>query len=215
MSKSEKQKFKKSIKDRRKRKSAKIDRKNKVEKLKEEFVKKFQEKIQGLLPKEELERFQATKELMDEANNIEQLEIVTDEKELRKKSKPVDEIDEDFLEKMVITLLKQPTSIGLSAVQVGRPEQYIVIKWHGEMLAFINPEIVSKYKQEDAFKEGCLSVPGKEVTIFRPKKITINFKNVFGDQNDGIVFDGMLARVIQHECDHLNGVLISDYEDKN
>ncbi|MFW6172790.1 MAG: peptide deformylase, partial [Elusimicrobiota bacterium] len=106
--------------------------------------------------------------------------IVTNQKTLHQKSKPVSNIDRDFLERMTLTLEKEPTGIGLSAIQVGRPEQYIVIKVpnkyresedDAKFITLINPKITKRYWQKEYMKEGCLSIQEKFVGIFRSKKI--------------------------------------------
>lgn len=152
------------------------------------------------------------------------IQIVTSQKFLRQKSKSVEEIDQEFLERMAVTLKESPGGIGLSAIQVGRPERYIVIRLpakyresedDAEFASLINPVITKRYWQEDYMKEGCLSMPGKFVGIFRPKKITFDAMDHDGNWEEGMEADGILARVIQHECDHLEGKLITDYEDKH
>jgi len=147
--------------------------------------------------------------------------IVTNQRFLRQKSKPVTEIDQEFLERMVLTLKQYPWGIGLSAIQVGRPEQYVVIRVPAkyreegdpEFVTLINPVITKKYWDKDYMKEGCLSFPpDKFVGIFRSKKIIFNAIDHDGEYLEGLRADGILARVIQHEVDHLEGKLIIDYE---
>jgi peptide deformylase len=149
---------------------------------------------------------------------------VTNQKILRQKSKEVTEIDQEFLERMALTLEQNPWGIGLSAIQVGRPEQYIVIRLpvkyresekDPEFITLINPVITKKYWQEDYMKEGCLSFPrDKFVGIMRPKKITFTATDHDGTREEELEADGILARAIQHEIDHINGILIIDHEEK-
>lgn len=148
---------------------------------------------------------------------------MTDLKVLRQKSQPVTSIDHEFLERMALTLKKYPWGIGLSAIQVGRSEQYIILRnilreseKDEEFVVLINPVITKKYWQETFAQEGCLSFPrDKFVGIFRSKKITFNAMDHEGEYTEGLEADGILARAIQHECDHLEGKLIVDHEEKS
>ena len=98
-----------------------------------------------------------------------------------------------------------PLGVGLSAVQVGLLKRVFVIKWNSNFYICINP-IVKKYgKKKVSIVEGCLSYPKKEVSISRPQQIEVTYYNGTGELTFGRL-KGMLARIFQHEYDHLNGI---------
>ena len=193
-------KFKKIIKKRRKQKS----RKNRAR----------QERLNWKKTKPKPTIFDEANEIMREATETGPFPIVTDLDKLRKKSKRVEKIDKDFIKRLVATLILEPDAVGLSAIQVGRAEQYIAIKWQDSIMVVINPFITRDYWMKDYFKEGCLSVPGKEVLIASPRKITLNFTDQNGDKYENVEIKGFLARILRHEIDHINGTIIIDYEEK-
>jgi peptide deformylase len=100
--------------------------------------------------------------------------------------------------------------IGLAAVQVGNPYRIFVTELpQDKKRVFVNPEIVATSVEQGAFEEGCLSIPGVEAEVLRPLQVRIQAWN---EQGKHFVLDAeaLLARVIQHEFDHLNGVLFID-----
>ena len=139
---------------------------------------------------------------------------------LRKESKPVEKVDDELrrlLDDMLETMYAAP-GIGLAAVQVGILKRLIVIdiskdKDKKEPLFLINPKITSKSKQTSTYEEGCLSLPGHFAEIERPAKCEINFIDYNGKKKE-IKADGLLSTCIQHEVDHLDGVLFIDYLSK-
>lgn len=98
--------------------------------------------------------------------------------------------------------------LGLAASQVGESQCFFIVEMNGEKVIFINPEITKKEGKE-IFEEGCLSFPGLFIKIKRPKKIEVSYQDLDG-QVKTIQADGLLARVIQHELDHLEGILFID-----
>ena len=98
--------------------------------------------------------------------------------------------------------------VGLAAPQVGINKRIFVVDTHqnGERLAFINPEIIATSDDSVPYEEGCLSVPGVFRTIYRPSTVEVSYKKYNG-KSEIIRASGLLARVIQHENDHLNGRL--------
>ncbi|MDD6957387.1 MAG: peptide deformylase [Sphaerochaetaceae bacterium] len=98
--------------------------------------------------------------------------------------------------------------VGLAAPQVGINKRIFVVdtRQNGERLAFINPEIIATSDDSVPYEEGCLSVPGVFRTIYRPSTVEISYKKHNG-KSEIIRASGLLARVIQHENDHLNGRL--------
>ena len=139
---------------------------------------------------------------------------------LRKESAPIEKVDNDLrklLDDMLETMYAAP-GIGLAAVQVGILKRLIVIdiskdKEKKNPLFLINPEIVSKSKNTSMYEEGCLSLPGHFAEIERPSECQINFLDYNGKKKE-ISAKGLLSTCIQHELDHLNGILFIDYLSK-
>ena len=139
---------------------------------------------------------------------------------LRKVSEPIEKVDNDLrklLDDMLETMYAAP-GIGLAAVQVGILKRLIVIdiskdKEKKNPLFLINPEIVSKSKNTSMYEEGCLSLPGHFAEIERPSECQINFLDYNGKKKE-ITAKGLLSTCIQHEVDHLNGILFIDYLSK-
>ncbi len=131
---------------------------------------------------------------------------------LRTKSDFVKEINEeilDFIKNMQETIIKE-NGIGLSACQVGKNLRiFIIDKNYSQKCVFINPEIIKMSKKTELIEEGCLSLPNSFVKIERAKSLKIKAKDEKGKEFK-IKAKGILARAIQHETDHLNGILICD-----
>ncbi|MBA7581080.1 Peptide deformylase [subsurface metagenome] len=110
---------------------------------------------------------------------------------------------------MVVTMRKTK-GVGLAAPQIGILRRLIVVDIGEGVLKLANPEIVESTGR-DLMEEGCLSVPGESIEIARATKIVVKGLNAKGE---AVIFnaEGLLARVIQHEIDHLNGKLIIDHE---
>ena len=100
--------------------------------------------------------------------------------------------------------------IGLAAPQIGLMRRLIVIDVYDEqgLRVFVNPQII-KAEGDVAMEEGCLSIPGRRGCVKRPEKVTVTYQDIKGRHQE-IQADGILARVLQHEIDHLNGVLYVD-----
>lgn len=130
---------------------------------------------------------------------------------LRKKTKPVREVTplhRDILSEMAQLMYAQ-SGIGLAASQVGVNESMIVVDIGTGLYKLINPKIAEK-KGEQAMEEGCLSVPGICIKVKRARKVVIKAEDQDA-QPVTIEAEGLLARVFQHELDHLKGKLIIDY----
>jgi len=146
--------------------------------------------------------------------------IVEPNKILRKKSLPVESVDKDIqilMNDMLETMYAAP-GIGLAAIQIGVPKRIIVLdieqkEGKKNPLFFVNPEIIEKSKNLSTYEEGCLSVPGQFAEIDRPDKCHIKYLNYYGERKE-INAEGMLATCIQHEMDHLEGILFIDYLSK-
>jgi peptide deformylase len=101
--------------------------------------------------------------------------------------------------------------IGLAGPQVGEMKRLFVCHVHGDIpRVFINPEIIQTSQEQVTLEEGCLSIPGTYADIVRPVEVSIQAWNEKG-RPFRLDADGVLARVIQHEYDHLNGVLFLDH----
>ena len=141
---------------------------------------------------------------------------------LRQISKPVETFD-DALKTLVTDMLEtmyEAPGIGLAAVQVGVPVRLLVIDLQepeqegGEPVrdprVFINPEILWHSDTEVPYTEGCLSVPEQYAEVMRPDKIRARWQDVDGKSHEQEI-EGLLAVCLQHEMDHLNGVLFIDH----
>ena len=147
--------------------------------------------------------------------------ILTEPNELlRQKSLPVDKVDaelQNLMNDMLDTMYAAP-GIGLAAIQVGVPKRVIVLdiapkdKPKNPMF-FVNPEIIETSRNISTYEEGCLSVPGQFAEINRPEKCHIKYLDYYGQPKE-LRAEGMLATCIQHEIDHLEGILIIDYLSK-
>ena len=139
---------------------------------------------------------------------------------LRKKSETLEKVDDELrslLDDMLETMYSAP-GIGLAAVQIGILKRLIVIDISKEKekknpLFLINPEIISKSESTSIYEEGCLSIPGHFAEIERPAECHIKFIDYEGKKRE-IKASGLLSTCIQHEVDHLDGVLFIDYLSK-
>ena len=139
---------------------------------------------------------------------------------LRKKSQPIEEVNDDIrklLDEMLETMYEAP-GIGLAAVQVGILKRLLVIdiskdKEKKDPLFLINPEITFKSNRTSTYEEGCLSLPGHFAEVERPAECHLNFVDYNGNKKD-LKADGLLATCIQHEIDHLDGILFIDHISK-
>lgn len=136
---------------------------------------------------------------------------------LRKKAEPVQEITDAEIKlanDMLLTLYTIGNGIGLAATQVGVLKRFIIIalmfeeEEESEPLMLFNPEILS-VEGECVAEEGCLSIPDLRADVRRPEKVIVSALNIKSEQID-IEAEGLLSRVLQHEIDHLNGVLFID-----
>jgi peptide deformylase len=142
------------------------------------------------------------------------------DKQLRLVSEPVTKVDagvKALVADMFETMYDAP-GVGLAAIQVGVPRRVITIDaTRGDdpknPIAMINPEIVWESDETIAHEEGCLSIPEYLDMVIRPERVKARFLDLEGKQQE-IDADGLLARVIQHEIDHINGVLFIDHLSK-
>ncbi len=129
---------------------------------------------------------------------------------LKVRAKKVEKIDEK-VKKLIndmIETMKFSNGVGLAAPQVGESLRIIVVDYEEKPMAFINPEILER-EGESIEYEGCLSVPGIEVPVKRAQSIVFKAQDINGRVKKYRA-KGLFSRVIQHEIDHLDGVLIVD-----
>ena len=139
---------------------------------------------------------------------------------LRQKSEPVNEVNDEvrtLMDDMLETMYDAP-GIGLAAIQVGVPKRIIVIDLSKEKekknpLYFVNPELITKSKKDASYEEGCLSVPNQFAEISRPDSCKVKYLDYNGSEKI-LEAQGLLATCIQHEMDHLEGILFIDYLSK-
>ena len=139
---------------------------------------------------------------------------------LRQKSTAVDVVNNEtrtLMDDMLETMYNAP-GIGLAAIQIGIPKRIIVIDLSRDdqkktPLYFVNPEIITNSNINTAYEEGCLSVPGQFAEINRPDKCKIKYLDYNGEEKI-LNAEGLLATCIQHEIDHLEGILFIDYLSK-
>ena len=134
---------------------------------------------------------------------------------LRHQSKPLRRIDAPLRQTVaeMFRLMYEAEGIGLAANQVDLPYRLFVLNVSEERqedteLVFINP-VISRAKEPDEKEEGCLSIPGVYAPVRRPTSIHVTALNLAGETIQGD-FSGLLARAIQHETDHLDGILFID-----
>ena len=138
---------------------------------------------------------------------------------LRQISTDVEKVDNEIrklMDDMLETMYAAP-GIGLAAIQVGVPKRVIVIDLSKEEirkpLYFVNPKIIVKSKDNSTYEEGCLSVPGQFAEVDRPNKCHVIYLDYNGKKKE-LKAEGLLATCIQHEMDHLKGILFIDYLSK-
>ena len=139
---------------------------------------------------------------------------------LRQISKPVDKVsdEERLLMDDMLETMYAANGIGLAAIQIGIPKRIIVMdickeENKKEPRYFVNPVIKNKDILKSTYEEGCLSVPNQFAEVDRPKKCDIEFLDYNGEKKI-LKAEGLLATCIQHEIDHLEGILFIDYLSK-
>ena len=146
--------------------------------------------------------------------------IILPDRRLRLKSQPVKKIDREIkalVDDMFETMYDAP-GIGLAAIQVGIPKRVVTMdlakKEEGQQpRVFINPEILWKSDATAIYEEGCLSIPEYYEEVERPAQVRVKYLDLEG-REQVLEADGLLATCLQHEIDHLNGVLFIDHISK-
>ena len=150
---------------------------------------------------------------------------------LREQSISVENVDKDTQDLMddMLETMYAARGIGLAAIQIGVPKRVIVLdigerdkskstkeekeEKRKNPMYFVNPEIITKSTNNSTYEEGCLSVPGQFAEIDRPDKCHVKYLDYYGQPKE-LVAEGMIATCIQHETDHLEGILFIDYLSK-
>jgi peptide deformylase len=139
---------------------------------------------------------------------------------LRQVSKPVEHVDDQvrkFAADMLDTMYDAP-GIGLAAIQVGEPLRMLVIDLakkdeEPDPQVFINPEVLESSDERSVYEEGCLSIPDYYAEVERPAAVRVKYLDREGKERE-IAAEGLMATCLQHEIDHLNGVLFIDHISK-
>lgn len=150
--------------------------------------------------------------LKEHNNNISTNIIKIGADVLSRKAQVIQDVQSPQMQKLIRTMfdtMRQECGVGLAAPQINISKQIAVIETDGQQYVLINPKIIARSDDMIIFKEGCLSVPDKELEIFRHQKITIQYIDENGI-NTRLKAEDFLAVVCQHEIDHLNGVLMTD-----
>jgi len=135
---------------------------------------------------------------------------------LRKTAGLVEKFDEslaELVEEMLDTM-RAEDGVGLAAPQVGESLRVIVIdtsNGEAEPYVLVNPEIVGRSEELMQEEEGCLSLPGITLTVTRSARVSVKARNVKGEEYMIENAEGLLAKALQHEMDHLNGILVIDH----
>ncbi|MDD5760599.1 MAG: peptide deformylase [Candidatus Pacebacteria bacterium] len=141
------------------------------------------------------------------------MELITnkDNPILRQKSLPVQKIDAGIrnLVSQMIETMKLNNGVGLAAIQTENSLRIVVCEVNDKIYALINPEIIKTSSETEVFEEGCLSIPNLFGDVERPEKVTVKATNLDGKKIKIKAF-GLLSRVLQHEIDHLDGILFID-----
>ena len=146
--------------------------------------------------------------------------LVEPNKLLRQVSQPVDEVNKEIQKLMddMLETMYSANGIGLAAIQIGVPKNLIVIdlltkEKKKEPMFFVNPEILKKSSKMSKYEEGCLSIPNLFAEVKRPSECEIEYLDYEGNKKS-LKATGLLATCIQHEIDHLKGILFIDYLSK-
>lgn len=146
--------------------------------------------------------------------------LIIPEPKLRAHSAPVETIDAEIrklVEDMFDTMYDAP-GIGLAAIQVGVDKRVVTIDVarEGEAkkpLALINPEIIAASEETSVYSEGCLSIPEYYEEVERPARVAVRFQDLEGKVRE-VEAEGLFSTCVQHEIDHLNGILFIDHISK-
>jgi peptide deformylase len=134
---------------------------------------------------------------------------------LKSRATPVKEFDEslEHLAEEMMRVMREAEGVGLAANQIGRLKRIFVAAHEDEEYAIVNPVIEERSETTEKDIEGCLSIPETRVEVERPTAVTVSGQGPSGEPVR-VEAEGLLARIFQHEIDHLDGVLILDRTDR-
>jgi peptide deformylase len=134
---------------------------------------------------------------------------------LKSRATPVKEFDEslEHLAEEMMRVMREAEGVGLAANQIGRLKRIFVAAHEDEEYAIVNPVIEERSETTEKDIEGCLSIPETRVEVERPTALTVSGQGPSGEPVR-VEAEGLLARIFQHEIDHLDGVLILDRTDR-
>ena len=134
---------------------------------------------------------------------------------LKTRAAPVETFDESLarLAEDMLATMREREGVGLAANQVGRLKRILVAAVEDQEYVIVNPTIEETARSTEKDREGCLSIPGIQVEVERPTAVTVSGQDASGAPLH-LEASGLLARVLQHEVDHLDGVLILDRTDR-
>ena len=134
---------------------------------------------------------------------------------LKTRAAPVENFDESLarLTQDMLATMRDHEGVGLAANQVGRLKRVFVAAIEDEEYVFVNPVLSDWSETTESVPEGCLSIPGIQVDVERPTAVTLSGQDASGEPLELRATD-LLARVLQHEVDHLDGVMILDRTDR-
>ncbi|MDQ5817774.1 MAG: peptide deformylase [Actinomycetota bacterium] len=134
---------------------------------------------------------------------------------LKTRAAPVETFDESLarLAQEMLATMREQEGVGLAANQVGRLKRILVAAVEDQEYVIVNPTIEERARSTEKDLEGCLSIPGIQVEVERPTAVTVSGQDASGAPLR-LEASGLLARVLQHEVDHLDGVLILDRTDR-
>jgi peptide deformylase len=146
--------------------------------------------------------------------------VLLPDPQLRQVSEPIAEITEEIraLARDMLETMYDAPGIGLAAIQIGVPKRLVVIDLakadeERKPMVLVNPEITWASDEKRIYEEGCLSIPEYYEEVERPDRIRFRYRNLDGETVEAEA-DGVLATCVQHEIDHLNGVLFIDHLSK-
>jgi peptide deformylase len=146
--------------------------------------------------------------------------VILPDPRLRLKSEPIAEVTEEIraLARDMLDTMYDAPGIGLAAIQIGVPKRLVVVDTsksdeERKPLVLVNPEIASASEEKRIYEEGCLSIPEYYEEVERPARVLVRYRTLEGESVE-MDADGVLATCVQHEIDHLNGVLFIDYLSK-
>ncbi len=146
--------------------------------------------------------------------------LIIPDQQLRLKSEPVTAVTAEvrrLADDMLETMYKAP-GIGLAAIQIGQPKRLVTVdlakpEEEPKPVVLINPEITWESPERSIYEEGCLSIPDYYADVERPASVKVRYMDLKGETQE-MLAEGLMATCVQHEIDHLNGVLFIDYLSK-